>query len=190
MARKIVYEESSLAKGELQRIILNTVAAAGLVGAALIAPNVIGAMDKLGMLPGKRQREIINISRDRLIKKGWLKYVNGRLKLTKEGEQALRKLELKNFVLQKPKYWDGKWRVLIFDIPEYRRGLRQRIRTTLRMIGFVHLQHSVWLYPYDCEDLITLLKADFKIGSDVLYLVVDTLEYDEPYRRRFELPLR
>lgn len=176
-----------LHKGELENIILKTVATVGIVGAALIAPNVAAAFDQLGLIPGKRQKEVVNVSRDRLLKRGLLTYRNGYVRLTKQGEKVLRTLELKNFALKKPKRWDGKWRVLIFDIPEYRRGIRKKLRTTLSMIGFVHLQHSVWLYPYDCEDLINLLKADFKIGSDVLYLVVEKLEYDAAYRSRFGL---
>jgi len=54
-------------------------------------------------------------------------------------------------------------------------------------IGFVHLQDSVWTYPYDCEDLIVLLKADFKIGKDILYMIVDELEGDWRLRKEFGL---
>lgn len=77
--------------------------------------------------------------------------------------------------------------MLIFDIPEQKKGLREKIRTTLQRVGFVRLQDSVWIYPYDCEDLITLLKADFKVGKDMLYMIVDTLEYDSPLRSQFGL---
>jgi hypothetical protein len=56
-------------------------------------------------------------------------------------------------------------------------------------IGFVRMQDSVWLYPYDCEDLIVLLKADFKIGKDVLYMIVDSIEADTTWRKHFKLPL-
>ena len=54
-------------------------------------------------------------------------------------------------------------------------------------IGFVRLQDSVWVYPYDCEDLIVLLKADFKIGKDVLYMIVDEMEGDTHLRKEFGL---
>ena len=109
------------------------------------------------------------------------------LRLTAKGEQVLRRLELHDFKLRKPKRWDRKWRILIFDIPERRKGLRQKIRYTLKAIGFVRLQDSVWAYPYDCEDLVTLLKADFKVGKDLLYLIVDSLEYDKPLKEYFGL---
>ena len=52
-------------------------------------------------------------------------------------------------------------------------------------IGFMRLQDSVWIYPYDCEDLIALFKADSKIGKDILYMIVEALEYDEPVKSYF-----
>ncbi len=96
-------------------------------------------------------------------------------------------LEQSDFKIQKPKRWDKKWRVLIFDIRERQRGIRDKLRRALINIGFARLQNSVWIYPYDCEDLVTLLKADFRIGKDILYLVVDELEFDRPILKHFGL---
>jgi DNA-binding transcriptional regulator PaaX len=42
-----------------------------------------------------------------------------------------------NKELNKNKKWDGKWRVLIFDIPETRRFDRDNIRRALISIGFM-----------------------------------------------------
>lgn len=158
-----------------------------MLAVAAVAPNVLGAMGKLGILPNKRQKEFVENSRVRLVRNGLLKYQDRFLVLTPKGEKALRRLQLKEYQLKKPKRWDGKWRVLIFDIPEKNRKLRWQIRHTLQMIGFIRLQQSVWLYPYDCEDVMTLLKADFKVGRKVLYMVVDALEFDTPYRAHFGL---
>ena len=174
----------------IQNIILGTVAVDGLLSVAVVAPNVIGAMAKLGIIPTKRQKEIIKRSRQRLIERGLLEYKEGFLKLTTKGEVELRGAEIRGFRLEKPTKWDKKWRVLIFDIKEKRKILRDKVRRTLVSVGFVRLQDSVWIYPYDCEDLITLLKADFKIGKDLLYMIVDELEYDLPLRQRFNLPKR
>ncbi len=176
-------------RANLKRIILGTVAVTGVLSVALVAPNALTAMDKLGLVPAKRQKEFIRASRERLVRQGLLRYENKLLRLTLKGEGALQLLEAQDFAFKKPRRWDGKWRVLIFDIPERQRAVRDRIRITLFKIGFVRLQQSVWMYPYDCEDLITFLKADFKVGKSVRYLVVDGLEYDAPFRKRFNLPL-
>ena len=175
-------------RNELRKIILQTVQAAGIIGLALVAPNVIGGMEKLGLIPSRRQRYVVRRSCARLIKAGMLKRnEKGQLRLTKKGESALRRLEMHDYAAPKPARWDHKWRVLIFDVPEYRKGLRDKIRRTLEVIGFTRLQDSVWIYPYDCEDLMTLLKADFHIGKDLLYMVVDTLENDSALKSRFGL---
>lgn len=174
-------------KDDIKKIILASVALAGVLGVGLVAPNALNAMAKLGILPHPRQKESINRSRDRLIHLGLLRYADGQLHITSQGETALRKLKLAEYQTHRPKRWDNRWRVLIFDIPEKRKKLREQIRHTLVKIGFVHTQDSVWIYPYDCEDLITLLKADFRIGKDLLYLVVEQMEYDRPYKEIFGL---
>jgi DNA-binding transcriptional regulator PaaX len=174
-------------RANIRKIILGSVALVGILSIGLIAPNALGAMSKLGILPRRRQGEIINRSRDRLIQQGLLKYEGSKIALTPKGEAELRHLELADYEIKKPRRWDGRWRVLIFDIPEKKKSLRDKVRCTLSGIGFRRAQDSVWIYPYDCEDLITLLKADFKIGKDVLYLVVEQMEYDRIHKEYFGL---
>lgn len=171
----------------IQSLVLNTVGAAGVIGLLLVAPNVVGAMGKLGMIPGPRQREIVNRARDRMVRKGLLKREKGFLRLTPHGQAELARLEMHEYGRHRHRRWDGKWRVLIFDIPNYRKGLRDKIRRTLTFIGFVRLQDSVWVYPYDCEDLVALWKADFKIGKGLLYLIVQEMEGDKALKEQFGL---
>lgn len=172
----------------IQKLILETVIVSGALSATFIAPNIIGAMKKLNLLPGKRQTESINSARNRMVKKGWLtRDTQGFLHVTKRGKDMLLKMQVSEHGLPKPKRWDGKWRVLIFDIPNYRRGLRAKLRRSLQCAGFKLLQGSVWIYPYNCEDYVALLKADFKIGKDMRYLIADTIEGDGVYRKTFGL---
>lgn len=175
-------------RGLIQKIILSTVTTAGLLSVAVLAPNALQMLRLFGFGKSKRQKEIIANSRKKLTSAGLLEYAeNGFLRLTPKGEAKLRWLELNDYKLKKPKRWDKKWRVIIFDVHEGRKYIRDKIRRTLVGIGFVRLQYSVWVYPYDCEDLITLLKADFKIGKEVLYLIVDTIENDAVLKKQFGL---
>lgn len=174
----------------MQKLVLETVAVAGLVSVALVAPNVLGAMGKLGLLPSRRQQESINAARTRLLKKGLLKRdARGFLRLTPQGQKTLEKMRVFENGLPRPRRWDKKWRVLTFDIPYYRRGLGEKVRRGLQAAGFALFQKSVWIYPYDCEDFIALLKADLKIGKDMRYLIVDSIEGDRAYREQFGLRL-
>lgn len=174
-------------RADIQKLVLTTVAVTGIVGVGLIAPGVLGALGKLGLKPKGRQLDIIRTSRNRLVERGFLIWEGNRLRLTPKGQQKLRVFELQDYKIAKPKRWDKRWRALIFDIPERRKGLRDKVRRTLLAVGFVRLQDSVWVYPYPCEDLVTLLKADFKIGKDMLYMIVDTLEHDQYMRQQFDL---
>ena len=88
----------------------------------------------------------------------------------------------------KKRKWDRRWRVVIFDIPERRKSVRASLRRFMGEYGFVRLQDSVWIYPYDCEDLIALSKANFRVGADVLYMIVERLERDKHLREHFKLP--
>jgi CRISPR-associated endonuclease Cas2 len=178
---------------KIQTGILTAVYAAGILSVALLAPNVLSVMQSASKKSGlydrvtRGKKQSINISRKRLIEAGLLVYENGFLRLTKEGEKRMHEFEARNFSLDKPRKWDGKWRVLIFDIKETRKAIRDKMRYILRSIGFIRLQNSVWVYPYDREDLVTMFKADMEIGKDLLYLIVDKLENDNHVRSHFGL---
>ncbi len=180
-------------KTNIQKAILNTLFVLGGLSVALIAPKMMKVLAKLrpDFIKNRFGKYNFNRSFKRLKTAGLIDFKNtprGNFAiLTSKGEAKLRQLELADYKLKKPRRWDGKWRILIFDIKEERKDLRDQIRYTLKRIGFVYLQDSVWVYPYDCEDLITLLKADFKIGKDVLYIIADSIENDTWLRDSFRL---
>jgi hypothetical protein len=178
----------------IQKILLSSIYTTGLLGLAITAPNVLSA---IGKLVGEKSRKkklkySINESIYRLKEKGLIKIVeiNGKriAHITLKGESKLDFFEKHDFKLKIPKKWDGRWRVIIFDIKESKKGIREKLRLTLSQIGFIKLQNSVWIYPYDCEDLISLLKTDFMIGEEVLYMIVEKLENDFLVKKIFKLP--
>lgn len=174
-------------KKNLQRVILQTIAVAGVLSIGLVAPNVIGAMAKMGIVTNRRQKEYVSSSASKMAKKGLLKYNGKFYELTSFGKERLRRWEFADFKLNKPRKWDRKWRIIIFDIPEKKRVVRNQITLLFRQAGIRRLQDSVWIYPYDYEDIVTLLKIDFGIGKYLLYLIVDELENDKYLREEFGL---
>lgn len=175
-------------KSKIQKVLLETIKAVGVLSLALVAPN---AVKLLGGVIKKKDEYNAKQALNRLIKNGFVKLeVKSGFKvvrLTERGDDFLRKFERSGYKLKKPKKWDGKWRIVIFDIKEYRREIRDQLRQTLIHVGFTRLQQSVWVYPYDCEDLIVMLKADFEIGKDVLYIIADSIENDRFLRKKFDL---
>ncbi len=175
-------------KENLQKLILKTIAMAGMLSVALVAPNVLGAMDKLGILPKRRQKEYISSSGSKLATKGLLKFQDGHYELTEDGKKTLRRWELADYQFEKPRKWDKKWRLVIYDISEKRKGkIRRQIFDLFKNAGFYRLQDSIWVYPYDCEDIIGLLKTDFGVGKEILYIIANEIENDRYLREYFGL---
>ena len=182
-------------KVRLENILLGSIAVAGVAGIALLAPPMLRLLKNadpewlLKRDPGRRLRE----SALRLKRKGLVEFKNEngkkRLRLTPRGEKVMGSIWNETYQLQKPRRWDGKWRLVIFDIPEKQRPTRDKIRHLVSRLGFLRLQDSVWVYPYDCEELVTLLKTDLKIGRAVLYIIADAIEFDKPIRQHLSLPL-
>lgn len=108
------------------------------------------------------------------------------VRLTETGSRELEKYTVESEA-HRPKKWDGKWRLVIFDIKESKKGQRDRIRRNLVRFGFEKLQNSVWVYPYECEDLIALLKADCKIDKELLYMESEKIQDDGWLKKKFKL---
>jgi|SRR3989344_379808 len=176
-----------------QQGLLAAVAVGGIVVIAATIPNAARLLRYMpGYKKGARFNHQAKTALGRLAAKGLVTFEerNGKryARITETGEQLLALESMREASMQKQKRWDSRWRVVLFDIPERRRGVRNRLRLFMQEYGFVRLQDSVWIYPYDCEDLIALVKADFRIGADVLYMIVERLERDKHLREHFKLP--
>jgi len=80
------------------------------------------------------------------------------ISLTKEGKKKAGKYQIDDLSLEKPKKWDGKWRLVIFDIPNASATIRNVFRRKLKEFGFYILQKSVWIHPANCKEEITFLR--------------------------------
>jgi len=178
-------------KKNIQNAVLATVAITGFIAVAAIAGNAIRL---LNYLPNEKYnlRYRMKSVAGRLVAKGYVVWVekDGKkfLRITPAGRKALAFEQAKVALKNQKKKWDGRWRMVVFDIPERRRSVRFHLCAIMREIGFARLQNSVWVYPYDCEDFVALFKANLKIGKDILYTIVDTIEQDKILRRHFNLP--
>lgn len=99
----------------------------------------------------KRQRKYFSQFVYYLKKKGYIKIKN--LENTEgvmlTGKGVERALEAKKLFVARKKRTDGKWQMIIFDIPEERRKTRHMLRQHLSFLGYQMLQQSVWVCPYD-----------------------------------------
>ncbi|MDP3763166.1 MAG: hypothetical protein Q8Q92_00700 [bacterium] len=176
-------------KTDFKRIILTTVATTGILAITVLAPNALQVLKPF--LKNKKKYNLkyyLNQKAKKLVKDGLLKIdtENGKqsLSLTEKGESKLLYYQITEKKKQK---WDGKWRVVIFDVWESTRSKRNLLRNEIRDFGFIQLQRSVWIYPYECADFIELLKTDLSFGKNIRYMVVESLDHDEKLRKHFSL---
>jgi phenylacetic acid degradation operon negative regulatory protein len=65
--------------------------------------------------------------------------------------------------------WDGRWRLVVFDVPVRQNPLRQRLRRYLKDRHFGYLQKSVWITPFPmAEEEAVLRGSQVDVGSLVL----------------------
>ena len=175
-------------KTKMQEAILAYVISGGRVGGHTLVKQVIDSMlgTDFSTAPS-RIREVVKTAASRLTQKGLLKFEGGHYSPTLAGEKLFSNWQMSIYQIKRPKKWDNKWRVIIFDIPEKKKKVREQVRQILSMAGFIRLQDSVWVYPYDCEDVIGLMKVDLGVGKHILYMIVDQIEDDRFLRMDFDL---
>ena len=128
----------------------------------------------------------------RMVKKGFALFINknGELKivLTSKGKILAREYLLQDYKqIKKPSSWDKKWRFVMFDIPEDKKKIRNLLRFHLKKVGFIQIQGSVWIYPYPCEEIVTIIKTNFNLSYEVIYVTADSFETDSYFRKFFKL---
>src|SRR3990167_9348161 len=174
-----------LAKGNkripIQIIALRTLYATGAITTALVAPKMLKMFPVLNR--GKNRRKEIyertnqalyRLREKRLITFSKTEKGHPIVHLTERGETEITKIVLQQYKISETVVWDGKWRVIIFDIREKRRRIRQRLRALLAGAGMVRLQDSVWIHPYPCDEFVAIVRANLGSGTgELLYFIAE-----------------
>lgn len=109
------------------------------------------------------------------------------LVLTKNGVRRLEFNKLECIQLVK-KTTDGRWRVIIFDIPEKRRSARDLLRSKLNEFECYQLQKSVYVTPYKCEKEIEEISSILNLGKHVHVILASSIGASEAkIRNRFKI---
>lgn len=135
-------------------------------------------------------RSIRSLSKEKLIEEKILPDGSFRLELTKKGKKQARILSLmgSSINFRKPKTWDEKWRVVLFDIPEKDRLFRDILREHLRALHFFKLQHSVFVSPYSFEKPILELISLYEAEAYVRVITATKIDNESKIKRHFFKP--
>jgi DNA-binding transcriptional regulator PaaX len=169
--------------------------AIGILGFVFVAAGMGNAVQLLKYTPLLKKTKLkkfeLNQALKRLISRGLIEIKEDKeteyLVLTPKGKRMLLKYQLEGLVSQKPKKWDKKYRIVIFDVAESQRKVRDSLRNNLKMFGFIPLQDSVWVYPYPCKEIIDLLKQYLDLNAEVIYMTADMIENDKYLREEFKI---
>lgn len=107
--------------------------------------------------------------------------------LSDEGKKAAEFYSIDNLKINRPKKWDGNWRVVIFDIPERIKKVREALRVHLRSLGFYELQKSVFICPFPCAEEINQIIDFYDISEHVRILMAHSLDNEDELRNKFKI---
>ena len=173
--------------------------AGGMALALTAAPTLIAVLAGIGYTiraNDRNKRERIWKSFDYLKRHKYISWKhhtggNKRIILTSLGRSRGEKYRLQRLIrtpVRRPFRWDGRWRLILFDIPAEKRTVRNAFRHLIRQMGAVMIQKSVWMFPFDCTDRIELLRRYFNLSDSVLRVALsEHIGDDHVFRSHFKL---
>jgi len=110
------------------------------------------------------------------------------ISLTPEGRKLAGIFQIDKLKVTRPKQWDKKWRIVMFDISQKRKISREALRGKLKELGFFPLQKSVWTCPFECAAEMELLRDFFGLSQNEMRLVIsENIGDDSKLRQNFGL---
>jgi len=107
--------------------------------------------------------------------------------LTDKGKEKALTYNLDEMEIKKPKHWDGKWRIVLFDIPEKMRWARDAFRHHLNQLEFYEFQKSVFVHPFDCRDEIDYLIEFYNARKFIRFIIAESLDNELHLKSYFKL---
>ena len=119
--------------------------------------------------------------------RGLLRKNGGRYHFTQKGKKWVEASQFKHLKIE-PHPWDGKWRVVIFDIPESLRTKRELFRSKLKSLDFHMVQKSVFAMPFRCEKEIAIVCDYLEIEEYANVLICESLgDLEHRLKRQYDL---
>lgn len=133
----------------------------------------IGSLIRLLKEFGHNEQSV-RVAMSRMMKQGWLDSEKKGNKsyyfLTTRGEARMEEAAKRIFKFT-PNDWDGKWRMLIYAIPEEKRQVRDELRKELLWSGFGSFSNGCWISPNNLEKEAELLIEKYDIQNYVHFFV-------------------
>ena len=176
--------------GEITKTILQLLATAGVISAALLFPGLGVAWQKYKQLHRYDRRKVTQalkrLQRQKLVRVAE-RNDETVIELSENGRKRVISYQIENLQIQKTENWDSLWRLVIFDIPDKKKLAREVFRRKLKQLGFYMLQESVFVTPYPCKEEINLLTINYQIRPYILYITAKSIQPEAKLRQHFNL---
>ena len=94
--------------------------------------------------------------------------------LTEKGEEIVTYIKNRYLILKQ--HWDGKLRIVIFDIPEKKKYWREIIRQELLLLQFQQLQKSVYIGKHPIPESFLKEIEDNALGGYIFFFTIDKID--------------
>jgi CRISPR-associated endonuclease Cas2 len=79
-----------------------------------------------------------------------------------------------------------KFHFVSFDIPEGMRRNRNQFRRTLKRIGFIQVQKSLWTIKKDVGEIVEAAAREYKVENYVAYFISEKSNIDRFIAKKFD----
>ena len=109
------------------------------------------------------------------------------LVLSKEGEQLALTYNISNIEIKTPLQWDSRWRIVMFDVPEKFKQVRDALRMHFKNMGFYEFQKSVFVHPYPCAKEIEYIVEFYEARKYIRFIVAVDIDNALELKKHFHL---
>lgn len=180
-------------RNRLAKKILRGIGIAGLVTLSVTSPYFgLGLIKSLTSKNRKKAWRQFYLSLNYLNRRGYVRIIernaNGiKAEITRKGEKVIKEFNIDSLELKKQRNWDGKWRVIVFDVPVSKNLNRLAFTEKIKELGFVMIQKSVWVYPFECYEELLMLRKFYGIEKYVSCFEAVGVEDEIEWRGKFNL---
>lgn len=101
---------------------------------------------------------------------------NNYIRLSDRGRVKANSYKMKGSTTLMTSSWDGKWRIILLDLPESRKTERDSLRYLLKKAGFLCLKNSAWISPYPFEYMFENIKNDLHLSNELIIIVTESVD--------------
>ena len=107
--------------------------------------------------------------------------------LSERGKKRALVYKIDEMKIKSATKWDGKWRLVLFDIPEDRKKERNALSFRLKQIGMKWYQKSVFICPYPCDDELEFIIEFYQVRSFVRRILAESIDNELHFKHKFGL---